>query len=67
MSLRARIIALFCALALGSRLEPDDPRGYSLSPDGRYVAYAAEISRGSSIWRVDLGDVLTAGGESRRR
>jgi Tol biopolymer transport system component len=42
----------------------DDPSirwGYSLSPDGRYVAYPAEISRGSSIWRVDLGDVLTDG------
>jgi Tol biopolymer transport system component len=47
----------------------DDPAirwGYSLSPDGRYVAYATGISRGSSIWRVDLGDVLTAGrGTSR--
>ncbi len=42
----------------------DDPAirwGYSLSPDGRYVAYPAEISRGSSIWRVDLGDALSAG------
>jgi Tol biopolymer transport system component len=27
---------------------------YSLSPDGRYIAYPAEIPRGSSIWRIDL-------------
>ncbi|MDP2956972.1 MAG: hypothetical protein Q8N53_11180, partial [Longimicrobiales bacterium] len=35
----------------------DDPStmwDYSLSPDGRYIAYAAEIQRGSSIWRIDL-------------
>ncbi len=31
---------------------------YRVSPDGRYVAYAAEIGRGSSIWRLDFGDVL---------
>jgi len=39
----------------------DDPSlkwGYELSPDGRYVAYPAEIPRGSSIWLVDLGEVL---------
>jgi Tol biopolymer transport system component len=43
----------------------DDPSvgwTYELSPDGRYVAYPAEIPRGSSIWRVDLGDVLAGGG-----
>lgn len=48
----------------------DDPSirwGYSLSPDGRYVAYPAEISRGSSIWRVDLGDVLAGGGRTPDR
>jgi Tol biopolymer transport system component len=42
-------------------LTQDDPStrwGYELSPDGRYVAYPAEIPRGSSIWRVDLGNVL---------
>ena len=26
---------------------------YSLSPDGRYIAYPAMIPRGSSIWRID--------------
>ncbi len=41
--------------------------GYSLSPDGRYVAYPAEIPRGSSLWRVDLGDVLAGGSESPSR
>jgi Tol biopolymer transport system component len=28
--------------------------GHVLSPDGRFVAYAAEIRRGSAIWKVDL-------------
>jgi len=31
---------------------------FRMSPDGRSIAYAAGIFRGSSIWRVDLGDVL---------
>lgn len=31
---------------------------FRLSPDGRFIAYARGISRGSSIWRVDLGDAL---------
>jgi len=38
-------------------LTRDDPStmwDYSLSPDGRYIAYPAEIPRGSSIWRIDL-------------
>ncbi|OGT95120.1 MAG: hypothetical protein A2083_08765 [Gemmatimonadetes bacterium GWC2_71_9] len=50
-------------------LTRDDPStrwGYSLSPDGRYVAYPAEIPRGSSIWRVDLGDLLTGGRRTSR-
>jgi dipeptidyl aminopeptidase/acylaminoacyl peptidase len=36
-------------------LTRDDPATmweYSLSPDGRYIAYPAEIPRGSSIWRI---------------
>lgn len=51
-------------------LTRDDPStrwGYELSPDGRYVAYPAEISRGSSIWRLDLGDVLAEGRRGTRR
>lgn len=32
--------------------------GYGLSPDGKYVVYPAEVSRGSSLWRLDFGDVL---------
>jgi Tol biopolymer transport system component len=42
-------------------LTRDDPTTrwwYELSPDGRHVAYPAEISRGSSIWRLDLGETL---------
>lgn len=38
-------------------LTRDDPSyiyDYSLSPDGKYIAYPAEVSRGSSIWRIDL-------------
>lgn len=38
-------------------LTRDDPStmwDYSLSPDGRYVAYSPVILRGSSIWRIDL-------------
>lgn len=47
-------------------LTRDDPAvkwGYELSPDGRYVAYPAEIPRGSSLWLVDLRPLLgrTAG------
>ena len=37
-------------------LTRDDPStmwDYSVSPDGRYIAYPAEIPRGSSIWRID--------------
>ncbi|MCK5447299.1 MAG: PD40 domain-containing protein [Gemmatimonadetes bacterium] len=30
---------------------------YSLSPDGRHIAYPAAVPRGSSIWMVDLGDM----------
>jgi hypothetical protein len=26
---------------------------YSLSPDGRHIAYPAEIQRGGSLWRID--------------
>jgi len=37
-----------------TRDDPSNMVDYSLSPDGRYIAYAAEISRGSSIWRIDL-------------
>ncbi len=35
---------------------------FSLSPDGRYIAPESEISRGSSVWRVDLGDALGGSG-----
>jgi len=35
---------------------------FRLSPDGRFIAYAPATLRGASIWRVDLGDALTAEG-----
>ncbi|NIR45957.1 MAG: hypothetical protein GWN99_16080 [Gemmatimonadetes bacterium] len=31
------------------------------SPDGRYIAYPAQVQRGSSLWMVDLGDALASG------
>ena len=34
---------------------------FSLSPDGRYFAPEAEISRGSSVWRVQLGGAPMGG------
>lgn len=30
---------------------------FRLSPDGRYITFESEVPRGSSIWRVDLGNV----------
>jgi Tol biopolymer transport system component len=37
-----------------TRDDPSEMWDYSLSPDGKYIAYPAEIPRGSSIWRIDL-------------
>jgi Tol biopolymer transport system component len=37
-----------------TRDEPSTMWTYSLSPDGRYVGYPAEMARGSAIWRIDL-------------
>jgi Tol biopolymer transport system component len=37
-----------------TRDDPSEMEEYSLSPDGRYIAYPAMIPRGSSIWRIDL-------------
>ncbi|MFC1639662.1 TolB family protein [Gemmatimonadota bacterium] len=52
------------SLETGSKpvmLTGDDPGNIwssSLSPDGRYLAYSGEELNGSSVWRVELGDVL---------
>jgi hypothetical protein len=35
---------------------------FRLSPDGRYITFEGEIPRGSSVWRVDLGDILPGAG-----
>jgi Tol biopolymer transport system component len=40
--------------------------GYMLSPDGRYVAYPAELPRGSSLWRLDLPDLTAASRRASR-
>lgn len=37
-----------------TRGDPSTMWDYSLSPDGRYIAYSPVILRGSSIWRIDL-------------
>ena len=36
-----------------TRDDPSEIMEYSLSPDGRYIAYPAMTPRGSSIWRID--------------
>jgi Tol biopolymer transport system component len=41
---------------------PDPVWDFRISPDGQFIAYARTILRSSSIWRVQLGDVL-AGAE----
>jgi Tol biopolymer transport system component len=35
---------------------------FILSPDGRYIAFESETPRGSSIWGVDIGNVLGGSG-----
>lgn len=45
------------AAATARALTRDDAHptwGHELSPDGRWIAYPAEVWRGSSIWRFDL-------------
>ena len=41
--------------------DPNDTWAFSLSPDGKYIAYSSDVYAGSSIWRVELGDALTGG------
>jgi Tol biopolymer transport system component len=38
--------------------DPNDTWAFSLSPDGKYIAYSSDVHAGSSVWRVELGDVL---------
>jgi hypothetical protein len=45
-----------------TREEPGSIWGYVLSPDGRYIAYPTEVPRGSSLWLIDLGEVLQGAG-----
>jgi Tol biopolymer transport system component len=35
---------------------------FRLSPDGRYITFEGEVPRGSSVWRVDLGDIFPGSG-----
>jgi Tol biopolymer transport system component len=32
---------------------------FRLSPDGQYITFEGEVPRGSSVWRVDLGDTIS--------
>jgi Tol biopolymer transport system component len=41
----------------GDVADPLYAGAFQISPDGQFIAYARTIFRGSSIWRVDLGDV----------
>jgi Tol biopolymer transport system component len=38
---------------------------FTLSPDGQFIAIWAEIPGGSSVWQIDLGDIIAGEGESR--
>ncbi len=37
---------------------------FTLSPDGRFIAIEAEIPGGSSVWRIDLGEIISGEGQS---
>jgi len=39
---------------------------FILSPDGQFITFESEMAGGSSIWRVDLGDVPGLSGPGRR-
>jgi hypothetical protein len=36
--------------------------GHVVSPDGRWVAYPAEVIRGTTLWRWDFSDAIRRGG-----
>ncbi|HYN79898.1 MAG TPA: hypothetical protein VES88_00235 [Gemmatimonadaceae bacterium] len=38
-----------------TRGDPASKWGFEVSPDGRFIAYPGEISKGTSVWRIDLG------------
>lgn len=38
-----------------TRSDPASKWGFEVSPDGRFIAYPGEISKGSSVWRIDIG------------
>jgi dipeptidyl aminopeptidase/acylaminoacyl peptidase len=40
---------------------------YRLSPDGRYITFDSEMPRGSSVWRVDLGEIPAGSGVNHAR
>jgi Tol biopolymer transport system component len=41
-----------------TRDEVDGVGYHVLSPDGRYIAYGAQVDRGTTLWLADLGDAL---------
>jgi Tol biopolymer transport system component len=45
--------------------DPNDTWAFSLSPDGKYLAYSSDVHAGSSVWQVELGAVLKEQAERR--
>jgi Tol biopolymer transport system component len=45
-----------------TRDDPNTAWNFVLSPDGRHIAYSSRMSRGSSLWLVDLSEALQVGG-----
>ncbi len=37
-----------------TRSDPASKWGFEVSPDGKFIAYPGEISKGSRVWRIDL-------------
>ena len=37
--------------------EPNGVDAFVLSPDGKHIVYPSWVSRGSSVWQVDLGEI----------
>jgi len=40
-----------------TRDDPDRSWNFVVSPDGRHIVYHVQVPRGSSIWKVDLGEI----------
>ena len=45
-----------------AKSDPVSKWGHALSPDGKYIAYPSEKGAGSSLYMVELSDLLRAVG-----